>query len=365
MMEDSHESDPAAGQDPEGGSLSHASSEDAAAGQEPESDNLPNDASSDPESWDDFVIPAAAGLDWNARHKTYREPWAKSPIDIAFAPAVSENNGARLRRAFECTAVPLREDWLKSLSVTVGGLQHPPLECAARFRAHQCVAVLLEMRADPNRPSVSRYDFLPPLFSALSQRGHPFVEEDCSARGARRQLQCVRMLLEAKADATAQGSWCSWSDDERSPPWTKTVWERAQANEHLSRDIFALLQQWTCAKCHATLAPGPPADHRYCSLVCKFPACAQCGKDRPQKWEYAWHAQPDWTCSACRGAKCHKCKEPVADSNTRGGAFVYCSDECRYPPCDYGCGAKRARTSSYAFHNKETWTCRKCLQGSG
>ena len=63
MMEDSHESDTAAGQDPEGGSLSHASSEDAAAGQEPESDNLPNDASSDPESWDDFVIPAAAGLD--------------------------------------------------------------------------------------------------------------------------------------------------------------------------------------------------------------------------------------------------------------------------------------------------------------
>ena len=42
-------------------------------------------------------------------------------------------------------------------------------------------------------------------------------------------------------------------------------------------------------------------------------------------------------------SSCHKCKQRVKGSNSRGSSFVYCNNTCRYPLCHRDCARKRTR----------------------
>ena len=100
----------------------------------------------------------------------------------------------------------------------------------------------------------------------------------------------------------------------------------------------------------------------YCRDNCGFPPCDKpgCSEPRPRTHvEYRFDQMKTWKCAAHADLACHKCGKPCSQHRGIQGDFVYCSDECRYPPCaEPGCKEPRPQANAhFRFDQMETWKC--------
>jgi hypothetical protein len=167
-----------------------------------------------------------------------------------------------------------------------------------------------------------------------------------------------------KGNALSEGQY--YCSEHRYPSCTHCGKQR---NSHRDRKELRL-QAWTCSDCkknpcrNCSTPCVPAAKHRpsdmvYCSDSCRYPPCLTCGAARPQRSEDAFHEQEVWVCVKCRKGQCHKCSAPCAPAaGSRPSDVVYCSENCRYPPCPT-CGTARPRRNrTGVFHNQREWWCK-------
>ena len=139
--------------------------------------------------------------------------------------------------------------------------------------------------------------------------------------------------------------------------------EQRPWRKHPKTYSFEVMAKWFCQihgdkYCHncgercKSIHGGTEGAHYYCSSVCRYPPCAgpECTEQRPwenHKVKYRFDMMQTWRCERHRVEfTCYRCGTPSEQLQSFGGDFAYCSDQCRFPPCDEPeCRANRPQES--------------------